>query len=87
MFGKVEKLSEVSQEITFKINYDQAAQFQSFFEEFDERMDSLDILSYGIAMTTLEEVFIKANGDEEGDDGNLKQTAPVIEPGSDEFYA
>ena len=27
MFGEVEKLSEVSQEITFKINYEQAAQF------------------------------------------------------------
>ena len=27
-------------------------------------MDSQDITSYGIAMTTLEEVFIKANGEE-----------------------
>ena len=27
VFGRVEKLSEVSQEISFKINYDQAQQF------------------------------------------------------------
>lgn len=56
-------LSEISQEITFKIDYDQAALFQNFFADFDERMGELDILSYGISMTTLEEVFLKANGD------------------------
>jgi hypothetical protein len=35
-------------------------------------MDQLDILSYGISMTTLEEVFIKANEHLEGrpDDQN-----------------
>lgn len=60
----MEKLSEVSQEITFKINYDQAAQFQSFFEQFDERMSEVDILSYGVSMTTLEEVFLKVNEDD-----------------------
>ena len=63
VFGPVEKLSEVSQEITFKIDYTQAAQFETFFQEFDDRMEELDILSYGISMTTLEEVFLKANGD------------------------
>ena len=31
VFGSVEKLSEVSQEISFKINYEQAQQFQTFF--------------------------------------------------------
>ena len=29
-------------------------------------MNELDILSYGISMTTLEEVFIKVNGELEG---------------------
>lgn len=66
VFGEVEKLSEVSAEISFKINYEQAAQFETFFAQFDERMDQLDILSYGISMTTLEEVFIKANEDIDG---------------------
>lgn len=64
IFGKVEKLSEVSQEITFKIDYEQAAQFSAFFDEFDHRMGEFDILSYGISMTTLEEVFIRVNEDE-----------------------
>ena len=35
--------------------------FQEFFEAFDEELERLKILSYGISMTTLEEVFIKAN--------------------------
>ena len=30
-------------------------------------MNELDILSYGISMTTLEEVFIKVNGELEED--------------------
>jgi len=43
-------------------------------------MADLDIDSYGISMTTLEEVFIKCN--EELHDGE-----PKIEPGSDEYFA
>jgi len=39
VFGNVEKLSEVSAEITFKISYEQAAQFENFFSAFDERMN------------------------------------------------
>ena len=80
IFGKVEKLSEVSQEITFKINYDQAAQFQSFFEQFDARMNEVDILSYGVSMTTLEEVFLKVNEDDHAKTDGVKL-------GSDSFFA
>jgi hypothetical protein len=38
-------------------------------------MSDLDILSYGISMTTLEEVFLKANGDlEDEKDGRPRVT-------------
>ena len=80
IFGRVEKLSEVSQEITFKINYDQAAQFQNFFEQFDARMNEVDILSYGVSMTTLEEVFLKVNEDDHAKKDGVKL-------GSDSFFA
>ena len=80
IFGRVEKLSEVSQEITFKINYDQAAQFQSFFEQFDARMNEVDILSYGVSMTTLEEVFLKVNEDDHA-------KADGVKLGTDSFFA
>ena len=39
--GEVEKLSEVSSEITFKIPSDKAHLFQAFFEEFDKQLDNL----------------------------------------------
>ena len=61
--GGVEKLSEVSSEITFKISSDKAPMFQEFFEKFDNELNRLDIVSYGISMTTLEEVFLRANED------------------------
>lgn len=60
-------MSEVSQEITFKVDYNQAAQFSNFFDAFDRDMEQYDILSYGISMTTLEEVFIRVNEDERED--------------------
>ena len=46
-------------------------------------MESLDILSYGVSMTTLEEVFLRANGDIEDKD---KPKADIV-PGSDAFFA
>ena len=53
----------MSQEIIFQISYEQANKFQDFFNEFDERMIEFDIVSYGISMTTLEEVFIKVSAE------------------------
>jgi ATP-binding cassette subfamily A (ABC1) protein 3 len=59
--GNCEKLSEVASEITFKIPADLLDQFQNFFNEFDGNLEELGILSYGINMTSLEEVFLKSN--------------------------
>lgn len=41
---------------------DSAAKFKEFFEAFDEKTESLGIASYGISITTLEEVFLKVGG-------------------------
>jgi len=35
--------------------------FNTFFQDFDHRLDEFDIKSYGVSMTTLEEVFLKIN--------------------------
>ena len=55
----------MSSEIVFKVGKDKAHLFDNFFREFDEKLESLDISSYGISMTTLEEVFIAANNESE----------------------
>ena len=46
-------------------------------------MESLDILSYGVSMTTLEEVFLRANGDIEDE----SKPKTEILPGTDAFFA
>ncbi|POM66858.1 ABC Superfamily [Phytophthora palmivora] len=52
-------LSNVGAEIAFQLPLDNTASFPQLFEELDEKMNSLGVLSYGISVTTLEEVFIK----------------------------
>ena len=59
--GECEFLSEVASEITFKIPSDLLDKFQNFFNDFDGDLEELGILSYGINMTSLEEVFLKSN--------------------------
>lgn len=47
----------------------------------------MDILSYGISMTTLEEVFLKVNGDLEEDDqkpSNEDRSSTLQGPSDDE---
>lgn len=39
----------------------QTGSFKPFFEVFDGKLDEFDIKSYGVSMTTLEEVFLKIN--------------------------
>lgn len=39
----------------------QTSSFRPFFEFFDAKLDEFDIKSYGVSMTTLEEVFLKIN--------------------------
>lgn len=56
---EVKFMSEVSSEITFQIPNAYSTQFKTFFEKFDNDLDSVDIRSYGISVTTLEEVFLK----------------------------
>lgn len=46
-------------------------QFKNFFHEFDEKLDELGIRSYGVGITTLEEVFLKiGHGEIEEDEIN-----------------
>lgn len=60
-----QKLQEVSSEITFQLPSSSSNKFKEFFESFDENLSALGIRSYGVGITTLEEVFLKiGHGDE-----------------------
>mmetsp|Transcript_40629 Transcript_40629/g.29241 ORF Transcript_40629/g.29241 Transcript_40629/m.29241 type:complete len:188 (-) Transcript_40629:2959-3522(-) len=56
---KVQLMSEVASEITFQIPTEYAEKFKDFFLEFDTKLAELDLESYGVSVTTLEEVFIR----------------------------
>lgn len=67
--GEVKMLSEVSSEITYQIPTALSNRFKDFFSNFDMSLDSLNIRSYGISVTTLEEVFLRVgHGDDSNDD-------------------
>ncbi|KAF0707348.1 hypothetical protein As57867_006607, partial [Aphanomyces stellatus] len=55
----VKVLSNVGTEISFQLPLDCSHLFGKMFAELDSQLDSLGVLSYGISVTTLEEVFIK----------------------------
>ena len=72
--ASVKKLSEVSSELTFQIPNELSAKFKDFFGLFDASLEKLGVRSYGISVTTLEEVFLRVG---HGDDSNKNQEEPA----------
>jgi len=59
------KVSEVSSEATYLLPKDSSKYFSEFFKKFDSDLKKLGVSSYGVSMTTLEEVFLKVEQDPE----------------------
>jgi len=59
------KLQEVSSEISFQLPTESSIHFGSFFTDFDNNLELLNIRSYSVGVTTLEEVFLKIGHGEE----------------------
>jgi len=58
-------MQEVSSEIAYQLPTSSAPQFKQFFADFDKNLDNLGIRSYGVGITTLEEVFLRiGHGDD-----------------------
>lgn len=62
------KLQEVSGEISFQIPKENCTKFKDFFQKFDANLERLQLRSYSVGITTLEEVFLKIGHGE--DDNN-----------------
>lgn len=58
------KIQEVSSEISYQLPTESSSQFKNFFFEFDKILTSLGVRSYGVGITTLEEVFLKIGNGE-----------------------
>jgi len=67
--AEVKKISEVSSEISYQIPTTLSHRFTEFFENFDTDLPQLGVSSYGISITTLEEVFLKINADFQKENG------------------
>jgi hypothetical protein len=62
---EAEMLTDVSAEISFQIPTTASAAFKEFFVDLDGSLERLQLITYSISVTTLEEVFIRvARGDE-----------------------
>ena len=55
----IQKVSEIAGEMTVQIPNSYSSKFKDFFEDFDNQLEDLGIQSYGISITTLEQVFLK----------------------------
>lgn len=64
---KAVKLQEVSTEITYQLPHDSSSKFKDFFNDLDRELDKLKLNSYGVGITTLEEVFLSiGHGEDQG---------------------
>ena len=60
-FSDVQKANEVVEEVSYVIPKSNSQNFGGFFEALDQRLADFDIRSYGVSMTSLEDVFLKIN--------------------------
>lgn len=51
--------NSVGSELTYVLNENQSPLFEEMLHELEQKSDELGITSYGISLTTLEEVFMK----------------------------
>lgn len=68
-------MQEVSSEISYQLPKEESDHFKKFFAEFDQNLDALGIRSYGVGVTTLEEVFLKIGHGEEEQTRMIDNTA------------
>ncbi|TMW64055.1 hypothetical protein Poli38472_014172 [Pythium oligandrum] len=74
-------LSNVGSEIAFQLPLDSSSEFAGMFAELDANLSQLALLSYGVSVTTLEEVFIKvAEAGDEDNQHTLTKDARVVDP-------
>lgn len=56
----------------YQLPTERSKQFETLFKEIDSNLGKLDILSYGISISTLEDVFLKI--------GHLENPLSIFDP-------
>uniref|UniRef100_A0A182MJU0 ABC transporter domain-containing protein n=1 Tax=Anopheles culicifacies TaxID=139723 RepID=A0A182MJU0_9DIPT len=66
--------TDIGTELSFVLREDYLKVFQPMLEELEDKMSSCGISSYGISLTTMEEVFLRAGSDSNNTDHSLTPT-------------
>ncbi|XP_040176029.1 ATP-binding cassette sub-family A member 3-like [Anopheles arabiensis] len=76
--------TDIGSELSFILKEDYLDVFQRLLEDIEQQMVSCGITSYGISLTTMEEVFLKA-GSDSFDETGTHTNGTVVETGSSEY--
>nr|XP_022919055.1 ATP-binding cassette sub-family A member 3-like isoform X1 [Onthophagus taurus] len=75
----IEVQSDVGSELTYLLPKEQSAVFREMLEDFENQANRLQIATFGISLTTMEEVFMKVGADhhkeEESDSRNINNSS------------
>ena len=74
-------LSNVGTELSFQLPIGESARFIAMFEQLDKLVEDKKIDSYGVSVTTLDEVFLMVARGEEGVHQSAINEAPVVKDG------
>ncbi|GBO39439.1 hypothetical protein AVEN_217516-1, partial [Araneus ventricosus] len=56
---EAELVKELKEDISFSLSTDTGKNFGDMFEELEHRRGELGVLSFGVTITTMEDVFLK----------------------------
>ncbi|XP_067006390.2 phospholipid-transporting ATPase ABCA3 isoform X2 [Anabrus simplex] len=80
----------IGSELSYLLSEDQSALFEKMFHDLEENKRNIGILSYGVSLTTMEEVFMKVGKDQDVtmEDGNYVSgtTNLAFSPSTDDGY-
>jgi ATP-binding cassette subfamily A (ABC1) protein 3 len=68
------KSGDISMEVKFQLPTKESPKFESLFKHFEDHKQELGIQTFGISLTTLEEVFLKVASLEEEDKEDMKDS-------------
>ena len=81
-----EKTGDISMEVKYKLPTEQSGQFEGLFTALEDSKQEYGVQSFGISLTTLEEVFLKvAQGAEKDPNASQKQPEMKEQSSSSDF--
>ncbi len=65
-----ERVNEYGTDVTYSLPLTEVEKFSDLFEQLEARPEALNVKSFGVTLTTLEEVFLKLAGEEKDKEEN-----------------